>query len=76
MGRVDSTLTNITLQIFTTEREVALVDKRNGDDGSAFLNRLFAAGLLSDEKGQIWKKDSKLMRFVIFKYGNPEALNR
>ena len=31
--------------------------------------------LLSYEKGHIWNKDSKLMRFVIFKYKNPEALN-
>ena len=27
-------------------------------------------------KGQIWNKDCKLMRFVIFKYGSAQALNR
>ena len=76
MEKDDSILTNITLQTFASEGDVALVDKRWEKDGPAFLQRLFAAGLLSYEKGQIWNKDSKLMRFVIFKYGSPEALKR
>ena len=76
MGKDDSTLTNITLQTFASDGDVALVDQRWEKDGPAFLRRLFAAGLLSYEKGQIWNKDSKLMRFVIFKYGSPEALKR
>ena len=32
--------------------------------------------LISYEKGQIWNKDSKLMRFVIFKYDSPESLQK
>jgi hypothetical protein len=76
MGKEDSTLTNITMQTFASEGDIALVDQRWEKDGPAFLERLFAAGLLSYEKGQIWNKDSKLMRFVIFKYGSPEALKR
>ena len=76
MRTEDSVLTNITLQTFASEGDVALVDQRWEKYGPAFLQRLFAAGLLSYEKGQIWNKDSKLMRFVIFKYGNPKALNR
>ena len=76
MGKDDSTLTNITLQTFASDGDVALVDQRWEKDGPAFLQRLFAAGLLSYEKGQIWNKDSKLMRSVIFKYASPQALNR
>ena len=76
MRKDDSTLTNITLQTFASDGDVALVDQRWEKDGPAFLRRLFAAGLLSYEKGQIWNKDSKLMRFVIFKYASPQALNR
>ena len=76
MGKDDGILTNITLQTFASEGDVALVDRRWEKDGPAFLKRLFAAGLLSYEKGQIWNKDSKLMRFVIFKYGSPESLTR
>ena len=76
MGKEDSALTNITMQTFASEGDIALVDQRWEKDGPAFLKRLFAAGLLSYEKGQIWNKDSKLMRFVIFKYGSPEALKR
>ena len=76
MGKEESTLTNITMQTFASEGDIALVDQRWEKDGPAFLKRLFAAGLLSYEKGQIWNKDSKLMRFVIFKYGSPEALKR
>ena len=76
MGKEDCILTNITLQTFASEGDVAIVDQRWEKEGSAFLKRLFAAGLLSYEKGQIWNKDSKLMRFVIFKYGSPESLTR
>ena len=76
MGKEDSTLTNITMQTFASEGDIALVDQRWEKDGPAFLKRLFASGLLSYEKGQIWNKDSKLMRFVIFKYGSSEALSR
>ena len=76
MNRENSVLTNITLQTFASEGDVALIDRRWDKDGHAFLKRLFAAGLLSYEKGQIWNKDSKLMRFVIFKYSSPEALNK
>ncbi len=76
MKKENSVLTNITLQTFASEGDIALVDQRWEKDGPAFLKRLFAAGLLSYEKGQIWNKDSKLMRFVIFKYGSPGALNR
>ena len=76
MRKDDSILTNITLQTFASEGDVALVDKRWEKDGPAFLQRLFAAGLLSYEKGQIWNKDSKLMRFVIFRYRSPEALSK
>ena len=76
MDKENSVLTNITLQTFASEGDAALIDQRWEEKGPAFLKRLFAAGLLSYEKGQIWNKDSKLMRFVIFKYGSPEALNR
>ena len=68
-----SILTNITSQTVASEGEVALVGKCWEKDGIAFLNRLFAAGRLSYEKGQVWNKDSKLTRFVIFKYGSPEV---
>ncbi len=76
MDKENSLLTNITLQTFASEGDAALIDQRWEKDGPAFLKRLFAAGLLSYEKGHIWNKDSKLMRFVIFKYKNPEALNK
>ena len=76
MDKENSILTNITLQTFASEGDAALIDQRWENDGPAFLKRLFAAGLLSYEKGHIWNKDSKLMRFVIFKYSSPEALNK
>ena len=76
MDKENSVLTNITLQTFATEGDVALIDQRWEKDGPAFLERLFDAGLLSYERGQIWNKDSKLMRFAIFKYNSPEALNK
>ena len=76
MNKYKNPLTNVTLQTFGSEGDIALVDKRWQEDGPKYMKRLFAAGLLSYEKGQIWNKDSKLMRFVIFKYGSPEALNR
>ena len=66
MEKDDSVLTNISLQTFASEGDAALVDQRWEKDGHAFLKRLFAAGLLSYEKGQIWNKDSKIMRFVFF----------
>ena len=68
MAKENSVLTNITLQTFASEGDAALIDQRWEKKGPAFLKRLFAAGLLSYEKGQIWNKDSKLMSFVIFGY--------
>ena len=76
MDKENSVLTNITLQTFASEGDAALIDQRWEKDGPGFLKRLFSAGLLSYEKGHIWNKDSKLMRFVIFKYSSPEALNK
>ena len=76
MVKENSVLTNITLQTFASEGDAALIDQRWEKKGPAYLKRLFAAGLLSYEKGQIWNKDSKLMRFVIFRYSSPEALSK
>ena len=76
MVKENSTFTNISLQTFASEGDAALVDQRWEKKGPAYLKRLFAAGLLSYEKGQIWNKDSKLMRFVIFRYSSPEALSK
>ena len=53
LGKEDSVLTNITMQTFASEGDIALVDQRWEKDGPVFLKRLFAAGLLSYEKGQI-----------------------
>ena len=76
MDKENSVLTNITLQTFASEGGAALIDQRWEKHGPAFLKQLFAAGLLSYEKGHIWNKDSKLMRFVIFRHSSPEALNK
>ena len=37
---------------------------------------LFAAGILSCAIGRLWKKDSKLMEFVLFRHESRDALNR
>ena len=76
MDNKNSILTNITRQTLAAGTDAALIDQRWEEKGPAFLKRLFAAGLLSYEKGQIWNKDSKLMRFVIFRYSSPEALSK
>ena len=76
MDKENSALTNITLQTFASEGDAALVDQRWEREGLAFLKRLFDCGLALYEKGQIWNKDSKLMRLVIFRYSSPEVLNK
>ena len=76
MEKEKNILTNVSLQTFASEGDAALVDQRWEKDGPAFLKKLFSAGLISYEKGQIWNKDSKLMRFVIFKYDSPESLQK
>lgn len=76
MGITDEPYTNVTLQTFASEGDMALVDQRWESRGPAFLDRLGKAGLLSYEKATIWNKDSKLMRFIIFRYKNPEAMKR
>ena len=55
MVKENSVLTNITPD-FASEGDAALIDQRWEKKGPAFLKRLFAAGLLSYEKGQIWNK--------------------
>ena len=76
MDKIETPFTNVTLQTFASEGDMALVDQRWEKDGPAYLKRLSEKGLLSFERVQIWNKDSKLMRFVIFKYSSPEALNK
>tara|TARA_B100001989_G_C24397535_1_gene392462 strand:+ start:110 stop:442 length:333 start_codon:yes stop_codon:yes gene_type:complete len=76
MNKYKNPLTNVTLQTFGSEGDIALVDKRWQEDGPKYMKRLFAAGLLSYEKGQIWNKNNKLMRFVIFRYGSTESMKK
>ena len=76
MRKSDEPYINVTLQTFASEGDAALVDSRWESQGPAFLERLGKAGLLSYEKAKIWNKDSKLMRFIIFRYKNPEAMKR
>lgn len=41
MGKKDNLLTNISLQTFASEGDVALIDQRWEKESPAFLNRLY-----------------------------------
>ena len=74
MDKIETPFTNVTLQTFASEGDMALVDQRWEKDGPAYLKRLSEKGLLSFERVQIWNKDSKLMRFIIFRYESADAI--
>ena len=55
---------------------MALVDQRWEKYGESFIKRLSEKGLLSYERAQIWNKDSKVMRFIIFRYKSADSLKQ
>ena len=55
---------------------MALCNQKWEKLGPKFVNRLEKNGLLSFEIATIWNKDSKLMRFVIFRYKSSDAFKR
>ena len=74
MDKIETPFTNVTLQTFASEGDMALVDQRWEKYGPAYLKRLSEKGLLSFERVQIWNKDSKVMRFIIFRYESADAI--
>ena len=74
MDKIKTPFTNVTLQTFASEGDMALVDQRWEKYGPNFLKRLSENGLLSFERVQIWNKDSKLMRFIIFRYKSADGV--
>ena len=73
MSKIDAPFTNVTLQTFATEGDMALVNQQWEKLGAKYLERLKKNGLLSYEVAKIWNKDTKLMRFVIFRYKSADA---
>ena len=73
MSEIDTPFTNVTLQTFASEGDMALVNQQWEKLGPKYLERLSKNGLLSYEVAKIWNKDSKLMRFVIFRYKSADA---
>ena len=76
MLEINAPLTNVTLQTFASEGDLALCNQKWEKLGPKFVNRLEKNGLLSFEIATIWNKDSKLMRFVIFRYKSSDAFKR
>tara|TARA_Y100000022_G_scaffold198042_1_gene207626 strand:- start:718 stop:1050 length:333 start_codon:yes stop_codon:yes gene_type:complete len=73
MSEIDTPFTNVTLQTFASGGDMALVNQQWEKLGPNYLERLSKNGLLSNEVAKIWNKDSKLMRFVIFRYKSADA---
>ncbi len=73
---MDKPFTNVTLQTFANEGDMALIDQRWEKYGPSFLKRLSERGLLSYERAQVWNRDSKLVRFVIFRYESAESVKQ
>ena len=76
METIEKPFTNVTLQTFASEGDMALIDQRWEKHGPGFIKRLSEKGLLSYERAQVWNKDSKLMRFVIFRYQSADAIKQ
>ena len=76
MPEINAPFTNVTLQTFASEGDLALCNQKWEKLGPKFVNRLEKNGLLSFEIATIWNKDSKLMRFVIFRYKSSDAFKR
>ena len=76
MDILETPYTNVSIQTFASEGDAALIDQRWEKEGPAFLKRLANAGLLSYERAKIWNKDSKLMRFIVFRYKNADAIKK
>ena len=76
MFEINAPFTNVTLQTFASEGDLALANQKWEKLGPKFVTRLEKNGLLSYEIATIWNKDSKLMRFVIFRYKSSDAFKR
>ena len=76
MLEINAPFTNVTLQTFASEGDLALCNQKWEKLGPKFVNRLEKNGLLSFEIATIWNKGSKLMRFVIFRYKSSDAFKR
>ncbi len=76
MKTIEKPFTNVTLQTFANEGDMALIDQRWEKYGPSFLKRLSERGLLSYERAQVWNRDSKLVRFVIFRYESAESVKQ
>ena len=76
MLEINAPFISVTLQTFALEGDLALCNQMWEKLGPKFVNRLEKNGLLSFEITAIWNKDSKLMRFVIFKYKISDAFKR
>ena len=73
MSEIDTPFTNVTLQTFASEGDMALVKQQWEKLGPKYTERLSMNGLFSYEEAKIWNKESKLMRFVIFSYKSADA---
>lgn len=73
MSEIDTSYTNVTLQTFASEGDMALVNQQWEKLGPKYLERLSKNRLLSYEVAKIWNKNFKLMRFVIFRYKSADA---
>ena len=76
MDKIEKPFTNVTLQTVASEGDMALIDQRWQEHGQQFLKRLSEQGLLSFERAQIWNKESKVMRFIIFRYQSADAVKK
>ena len=59
MSEIDAPFTNVTLQTFATEGDMALVNQQWEKFRPKYLERLEKNGLLSYEVAKIWNKDNK-----------------
>lgn len=76
MLEINAPLTNVTSQTFASEGDLALAHQKWNKLSPKFVERLEKNGLLSYEIATIWNKHSKLMRFVVFRCKNGDALKR
>ena len=66
--------TNVSVQKFASEGDVALFERNWGEHGPVLLKKLGELGLTSFTATKVWNQEDGLTRMYIFEYESPDAV--
>lgn len=67
--------TNVSVQKFASEGDIALFGRNWGEHSPVLLKKLSDLGLISFTATKVWNQEDDLTRMYIFEYESPDAVN-